>query len=206
MAKKLSGLQTISSISKALGVSRRTATNYVYEMRKRGCVAVTRGKAKIRIYEISPVPHGSYGYPGLYDIINMNSPVKIAKPYEHRIYREMSIEEAIVRAIKTGDFRVILASLALFRKVKDWKLLYGYAKKESLQRHVGALYDTARKCTRVKKMDGRIRNRLKQAKSQETFIIAGMRSTDFKDIEKEWSIRVPFNKSDLSRYREVRAK
>ncbi len=204
MAKKLSGLQTVSSISRTLGVSRRTAINYVYEMRKRGYIVESRGKAKIRIYEISPIPRASYGYPGLYDVINANSPVKIAKPYEHRMYHKMSVEEAIVRAVKTKDFRVILASLALFRKVKDWKLLYSYAKKEGLRRHVGALYDTARKCTRVKRMDNRIRNKLKQAKSREKFIITGMRSIDFKDIEKEWGICVPFNKSDLSRYREVK--
>jgi hypothetical protein len=204
MAKRLSGMQTVSSISRALGISRRTAINYVYEMRKRGYVAETRGKAKIRIYEISPIPRTAYGYPGLYDVINANSPVKIAKPYEHRIYYKMSIEEAIVRAIKTGDFRVILASLALFKKVKDWKLLYAHAKKEGLQRHVGALYDTARRCTRVKRMDNRIRNKLKYAKSQKKFVITGMRSTDFKDIENEWNIRIPFNKSDLSRYKEVK--
>ncbi|MBI4170179.1 MAG: hypothetical protein HY514_00655 [Candidatus Aenigmarchaeota archaeon] len=204
MAKRLSGLQTVSSISRMLGVSRATAINYAYEMRKRGYVAETRGKGKIRVYEISPVPRTSYGYPGLYEIINANSPVKIAKPYEHRIYHKMPIEEAIVRAIKTRDFRAILASLALFRKVQDWKLLYGNAQKEGLQRHVGALYDTARKCTRVKRMDNRIRNKLKQAKPREKFIIAGMRSVDFKDIEKEWGICVPFNQSDLGRYREVK--
>ncbi len=204
MAKKLSGLQTVSSISRALGVSRATAINYVYEMRKRGHVAETRGKGKIRVYEITPSPRTSYGYPGLYDIINANSPVKITKPYEHRIYREMPIEEAIVRAAKTKDFRVILASLALFRKVKDWKLLYSHAKKENLQRHIGALYDVARTCTRVKRMDGRIKNKLKETKLRKKFIIDGMHSRDFKDIEKEWGIHVPFNRSDLDRYREAR--
>lgn len=204
MAKRLSGLQTVSSISRMLGVGRTTAINYVYEMRKRGYVAESRGKDKIRVYEISPIPRKFYGYPGLYDIINASSPIKISKPYEHRVYHKMPIEEAIVRAIKTDDFRTILASLALFRKIKDWKLLYSYAKREGLQRHVGALYDIARKCTRVKKMDKRIRNKLKQAKSQKKFMIAGMRSADFKDVEKEWGVCVPFNKSDLDRYGEVK--
>ena len=204
MAKRLNGLQTVSSISKLLGINRATAVNYVYEMRKLGYVAETRGKGGIRVYEISPFHRAPYSYPGLYDIINANSPVKIAKPYEHRLYHKMSVEEAIVRAIKTKDFRTILASLALFGKIKDWKLLHGYAKKEGLQRQVGALYDTARTCTRVRRIDSRVRNSLKQSKSREQFIIDKMKSADFKDIEKEWDIRIPFNKSDLGRYKEAR--
>ncbi len=204
MAKQLRGMQTVSSISRKLGIGRRTAINYICEMRKGGYVTESRGKNKTRIYEISPLTGRMHGYPGLYDIINSNSPIKLVKPYEHRVYCEMSVEEAIVRAIKTRDFRAILASLALFRKVKDWSLLYKLAKEENLQRQVGALYDLARKCIRVRKMDKRIRNNMKQSKNVEKFIIKNMKSSDFTGIEKEWGIFVPFNKSDLNRYMEVK--
>jgi len=202
IATKLKGFQTVSSIQRILGISRRTAINYIYELRKRGFLRTTRGENKIRIYEISPIPKKRLGYPGLYNIINMNSPIKIAKPYEHILYREMPIEEAIIRAIKTKDFRTILAALALFGKVIDWSLLYKFAKKEGFQHHVGALYDVARSCIRVRRMDKRIRNKLKQAHGRNRFIIPKLKSKDFKDIEKEWKIFIPFNKSDLSKYKE----
>lgn len=205
MAKQLKGLQTVSSVSKKLDVNSRTAINYIYEMRKRGYVTESRGKNKIRIYEIYPLPRRIHGYPGLYDVINANSPIKLVKPYEHRVYNEMSVEEAVVRAVKTGDFRTILASLALFNKMSNWSLLYRLAKEENLQRAVGALYDTARKSMRVRKMDNRIRNRMKQSKPGEKFIVKNMKSNDFKEIEKEWDVFVPFNKSDLGRYKETRA-
>ena len=204
LAKNLEGLQTIRTIRKKLGVSQRTAINYAYELRKRGFLTETRGNNKTRIYEVRALPSVSHGYPGLYDVINSNSRVKLTKPYEHRVYHEMSIEEAIIKAIKTEDYRVILASLALFGKVKNWALLHKLAKKDGLLRHVGALYQVAKKCVRVKKMDMRIMKSMKQNSYKQKFIVPKMKSKDFIYIEKEWGVLIPFNKSDLYRYKEVK--
>src|SRR3989338_2437954 len=53
MAKNLEGLQTVSSAAKTLGVGRRTAVNYISKLKKYGYVRTSRGKGKIRLYEIS---------------------------------------------------------------------------------------------------------------------------------------------------------
>ena len=51
-------------------------------------------------------------------------------------------------------------------------------------------------------MDKRIYKRLLQSKEKEGDIIKGLNSKDYKDIENKWKIRIPFNKSDLWRYKE----
>ena len=53
LAKKLEGLQTISTISKILNIAKRTATNYVSLLRKNGYINETNyGSRKIRMYKI----------------------------------------------------------------------------------------------------------------------------------------------------------
>jgi hypothetical protein len=204
IARRLEGLQTVSSICKILEINRRTAINYVYELRKRGFVRTTRGRGKIRFYEISGYPKKKkLGHPGVYDIINKFSPVKIVKPYEHRVHlKELSVEEAIMKAIETRDFRTILAGLALFKHVKDWKELYYHSKKRNVGRFVGALYDLSRKYMKVKRIDRRIENRLLSSKVKSKYLIPKVKSKNFMNIQKKWRVFIPFNKNDLRRYEE----
>ncbi len=203
-AQELSGLQTIETIEKELNITRHTAANYVAELRKKGFVKTSRGAGKKRMYQIRPYPFVELGNPGLFDIINKYSAVKITEPYVHRIHgRKLTIEEVIVRAVKTRDFRIILACLGLFRHA-NWPLLRKYAKKEKLERAVGALYDLSK---HVIKKTGTMNKRTEQAMLRSTtkdkYIIPKMKSKDFKDIEKKWGVFIPFNKSDLFRYKEV---
>jgi hypothetical protein len=194
---------TAEGLAKRLNVTERTAINYVCELRERGFVETGRGMNGKRIYRISPIKKRRTGYPGLYETINRNSPIKLAEPYEHRIHdHELTLEEALVRAVSTRDFRVILASLALFSRIEDWPRLYYFAKKYGAERYVGALYDLSRKCLRVRRMDGRIRRRLKEARAESRYVIENMKTRDFRDIEREWGVFVPFNRSDLERYKE----
>jgi len=203
MAKKLEGLQTVDSIAKSLNIDRRTAVNYVWELRKEGFVETIYGKRKIRMYKISTLKAKRYGYPGLYEFLNQYSKIKIYAPYINRIYdHKPTPEEMIVRAIKTGDFRTILSSLALFNKVSNWTLLSQIAKKETVGRKIGALYDVARTIIKVRRMDRRTRKALLQSKVEDNFIVKNARTKDFKDIERIWSVIVPFNKADLEAYKE----
>jgi len=205
LAKNLSGLQTVSSISKTLNISNKTAINYVSLLRKKGFIKETiYGARKIRMYKISPLTEKKIGYHGFYEILNKYSRVKIYSLYEKdKIYnKKLTIEEAIIRAIKTKEFRVILASLGLFSKIKNWTRLSYYAKKENLGRKVGALYDSAKFIIKVKKMDKRIRNSLLKNASKDKFIINNIKSKDFKEIEKIWDVYLPFNKFDLEVYKE----
>ena len=202
IAKKLEGLQTISAIANTLKINKRTAINYVSELRKKGLVKTEYGKRKIRLYRISTIKRKEVGYPSIYDIINQNSRIKIVTNYKHISYKKLCIEEVIVEAVKTKSFRVILASLELFNKVRDWSKLYKLAKKEQIGRKIGALYDLTRKFIKIRKIDKRTRNALLRSKVKDKYIIKKIKSKDFKNIEKIWGIYLPFNKADMRDYKE----
>lgn len=203
VAKKAEGLQTLGSFAKALRIGRGTAVLYLHRMRVAGFVRTMRGAKGRRLYDISPVRLREIGSAGLFETLNEGSPLKLRTPFAHRVYgRTMTPEEAVVRAVETGDYRVILVSLELFRKVRDFGLLYNLAKGKGIARKIGALYALSRRYFRVRRMDGRIMRRMKASPAGKTgkgYIIEGMKSSDFGDIEKEWGIRIPFNKSDLAK-------
>ena len=200
MAKNLEGLQTVSSAAKTLGVGRRTAVNYISKLKKYGYVRTSRGKGKIRLYEISGVKFVKKSGTELYDFINKHSPIKVREPYRYVIHDKITAEDAIPRAIETKDFRIILAAMHLFRLVEDWPELNRHANARGVQKAVGALYELARKYMRVRRIDKRTANAFMKAKTMEKFIVPNMRSRDFLDIEKKWEIHIPFNKSDMERY------
>ena len=199
MAKENEGFHTVESFSKSLDISRGTAINYLYAMRKRRLIETERGKRGKRMYRISPVTLKKIGYPGLIETINEYSSLKLESAIEERSDHKITPEEAIVRAIRTGDFRVVLASLELFKKIDDCWSLYRFAKENNAERFVGALYTLSRKLFRVRSADKRVLRLLKKAKIKEKYMIPRMRSSDFKDIEKEWKVHIPFSKSDLDR-------
>ena len=200
LLKKLEGVQTIESAQRILTLSRRKTIYYVYRLRKEGCVKTRRLSDNKRIYTISfenKLKGTSY-----FEIINEHSPVKIATPITYKIYgKEPSLEETLVYAIKTNSLRTILASLALFKKISSWSELYQLAKKNRIERQVGALYDLARKFMRIRKMPKRFRNNALPDKTYDfEYTIPGLMSRDFKDIEHVWKVYLPFNKNDLSDY------
>lgn len=201
LLKKLEGVQTIDSARNLLKTDKGKAVYYLFRLRKEGYVKTRHLSDNKRVYDISfenKLKGTSY-----YEIINKHSPVKIASPITYKIYgKDPSLEEALVYAIKTGSLRTILASLALFRKITDWSQLYRLAKKNSIERQVGALYDLARKIMKVRSMPDRFRNNALPKKGRNfERIIPDLMSKDFRDIEEKWKVRLPFNRSDLSDYR-----
>ena len=203
IVKKLEGLQNIDSIMSKLGIKRNTAVQYVYSLRKRGLIETRIGRGKKRLYRITKLPKINIGNPGYYEIINKNSSIKVWEKYEHRVIgRKISIEEAIAWAASTQEDRLHLAVLALFKKVKNWSELYKWALYFKSRRKVGALYDAARKFMLVRRMDGRIRKKLLEAKNESKYLYPNLKSKDFKDIENKWRVFIDLNKSDLMRYKE----
>ena len=198
----LEGLNTIDLVAKKLHIKKTTAIKKVHELRKLGYVKTSGGGKQPRIYRISRTKLVELGNPGLYEVINKNSPIKLVQPYIHRFFnKKLSIEEAIVRAVQSRDFRLILASLALFNKIRNWHDLYQLAKKANIRRKLGALYDTARETIKVRKMDDKTQKLLLQAKNESRYIIQGLKSKDFRAIEKKWKVYIPFNIADLERYK-----
>jgi hypothetical protein len=200
MAMEREGLYTLEGFSRAEGIKKSTATLYLHELRKRGFVRTTREKKGKRFYDVSPVSLREIGSKGFYQVLNENSPLKIREPFVHRVYgREMTIEEAIIEALKTRRSRFVLASLGLFRKPMDWNRLYGLAKREGLERHVGALYSLSRRIFRVRAADERILRRMGESRVKDRFMVPKIKSDDFKDIEEEWGVYIPFNRPDLEK-------
>lgn len=201
LVNKLEGIQTIKSISSLLGINKKKAIYYVFRLRKKGYVKTKRTKDKTRVYSISK--EHKAGGESYYEIINQNSPIKIAARHTHKVYgKKISLEEALIFAIKTRDLRTILAALALFKKINNWKELYELAKKNKLKREVGALYSLARKIMKTKKITKRFMTlSLPKKEDKYKYIIQGMKSKDFKEIEKEWKIYLPFNMADMEEYK-----
>ena len=203
LAKKLEGLNTLEMAREKLNVKKSTAIKILSLLRKEGFVETSGGGKKPRLYKISPLRIASKEHLGLYDIINKYSKVKLWEPYKHKVMdRELTIEEAIPMAIKQKEFRLTLASLGLFGFVKDWAKLNYFAKKYDAKKEVGALYDVARSYMKTRKMDERTRKSLLKGKIRKRFIINHAKSKDFKDLGKLWNVYIPFNKADLTRYKE----
>ena len=203
IAKKLEGLNTLKMVKDRLKVKKSTAVKMLSLLRKEGFVETSGGGKKPRLYKINPLRVAGKEHLGLYDIINKYSKVKLWEPYKHKVMdRVFSVEEAIPMAIKEGNFRLTLATLGLFNFVKDWAKLNYFAKKYNARKEVGLLYDVARSYMKTRKMDERTRKSLLIGKIRRRFIIKHAKSKDFKDIEKVWNVYVPFNKADLTRYKE----
>jgi len=205
LVKKLEGNHSLESIIEILKennikISKKKAIYIIYNLRKKGFVKTERLSNNKRIYNISfDNSLGGFNY---YEIINENSPIKLALYEDYKIHGKKKIlEEALIYALKEKSIRAILAILALFQKINNWPLLYKLAKKEGLQRQVGALYDVARTILKTRKMTKRFRN-LSFPKKLDKFqyIIEDLKSRDFKNIEKIWKVYIPFNKIDLEDY------
>ena len=202
IAKELEGLQTVNSIAKQLNVDRRTSINYAWALRKKGFLENVYG-GRVKLYRINPLIKRKIGY-SFYELLNKYSKVKLAVREDYIIHseREPSVEEILVRAVKNDNFRVVLASLGLFNKIRSWSRLYKFAKNYNVRRKIGALYDVAREIIRVRRMDDKTRKLLLNAKNEERYIIPRFKSKSFQDIEKKWNIYIPFNKADLEVYKE----
>lgn len=197
--KKLEGLQTIDTIMKILNIKRQTAINYISQLRKKGYVEYYSAGRSKRIYKISIIKSKFKENNGVYNIINKYSKIKVAEPYAYFIHnKKLTNEEALVLALRSQNFKLILASLNLFAHIKDWKLLNKIAKKYKLQRQVGALYELARQFIRTKRMDERIKKSMQKGKG-EKYIYAKIKTKDFNAIAKKWRVEIPFRNSDLMR-------
>ena len=207
LAKKLEGINTLGMVAKSLKVKNSTAIKILSILRKEGFVETSGGGKKPRLYKISPLRVAGKGHLGLYDIINKYSKVKLWEPYKHKVIdRDLSIEESIPMAVgiafKERNFRLVLAVLGLFNRVKDWSKLCLYSKKYNVGRRVGALYDVARTIMKTRKMDNRTQKALLKGKDKSKFIIKQHKPKYFKDIEKIWRVHIPFHRADLKRYKE----
>ena len=130
----------------------------------------------------------------MFDILNKYNPnFKLNPWYDHQVHGKYTVEDVIVDAIKTENFRAILATLRLFNHVTDWKRLYKLAKEKDCWQKVGALYDVARMFIKVRKMP----EKYKHNKFKEWKFYTILRKKNFPEISEKWHVFIPFNRNDL---------
>ena len=185
---------------RTMNIGKKRAIYYLYRLRKEGYVKTKRLKNHKRLYSISI--ENKLGGKSYEDVINAYSPLKIATSSMHVLYgKEITPEEALIYALQTKSLRIILASLALFKKIKNWKELYRRSKEFHLERKIGALHGLVKNIMRVRKMPKRFKNlTLPQKKEKYVYILQGLKSNDFTDIERLWKVYLPFNKGDVEEY------
>jgi hypothetical protein len=207
LLKKLEGNHTLDSIIEILKenkiiVNKNKAIYLIYKLRKKGFVRTERLSNSKRVYNISFKNRlGGFNY---FEIINDNSPIKLAINEDFKIHgKKKSYEEAFIYGLGLKSPRVTIAILGLFQKINNWPLLYRIAKKDNLQRQIGALYDVAKTIIKIRRMTKRFLN-LSLPKKQDKFqfILINQKSKDFKDIEKKWKVYIPLNKIDLEEYKQ----
>lgn len=193
LLQRLEGLHTVETIMKELGITRQSAINLVSRLRKENYVT-TRGGRKKRLYKIT-IRKQRPRDEGMFDIINKYSPMKLQPWYDHQVHGHYSAEDALVDALQTKSFRVILASMRLFSHIKDWPKLYNSAKEKDCWQKIGALYDVARLFFRVKRMPEKYY--LKFNKEKKWAALTQLKKLNFPTIAKKWRIYIPFNEKDI---------
>ncbi len=191
---KLEGLHTAETAAKALGIGRQSTINILSRLKKEGYVTVSGGGKQPRLYKVTrrkQMPRD----PGMFDIINKYSPMKLSPWYDHQVHGRYGPEEALVDAIQTRSFRVILASMRLFNHITDWPRLYRLAKERGVWKKIGAIYDVAKRFIRVKKQPELYAH--KCAPYGEWQQLTQLKKKNFPDIAEKWHVYIPFNMNDL---------
>ncbi len=204
LAESLQGIWTVETLAERLKIERAKAIYVVHRLRKLGFVKTNYGAGKRRVYYISLLnKQKGVSYTEKINEAARNPGIMLADYNPHYLHgREPSYEEALIYALKQEKIRYVIASLALFRKITDWSLLYKLAKKENLVREITALYEIARKVVgRVRKMPKRFLHLAERRRKQFAYIVQGFSSDDFTDTEKKWKVYIPLNRADLEEYR-----
>src|SRR3989338_2869467 len=130
LVKRLEGKQTIETIASALKVKQGTAANIISKLRGEGYLKTQGGGKQKRIYTISQKKFVK-GEKNLFDIINKYSKFKLAPTFKHEIFGKYSVENALVDAILTRNFRISLKKEMTKKKIilKDLKTNSEIAKK-----------------------------------------------------------------------------
>src|SRR3989344_9349071 len=149
--RKIEGLQTIETVAESLNIKKQSALNLISKLKKQGYVTVSGGRQQKRLYKITVRKQRKRNF-GMFDIINKYSSMKLAPWYDHQVHGHYGPEEALIDAIQTQSFRVILASMRLFNHITNWSKLYKLAKEKGCWQKAGALYDLAKLYFKVRKM------------------------------------------------------
>lgn len=194
---KLEGLHTVETVMRVLGITRQSVLNLLSRLKKQGYVTTSGGGKQVRLYKIT-MRKQRPRVPGMFDIINRYSPMKLAPWYDHQVHGQYGPEEALIDAIQTKSFRVILASLRLFNHITDWPKLYRLAREKDCWAKVGALHDIGQIFFRVRKLPVQY---AKGNGQQQGFLTRTYETTEpvFLPIAQKWHVPIPFRWGDIDK-------
>ena len=193
LLRKLEGLHTVETVMEELSIGRQSALNRLSRLKKEQHLTVSGGGRVKRLYKIT-LRKQRPRVPGMWDILNRYNPhFKLNPWYDHQVHGRYTVEDALVDAIETKSFRIILATLRLFSHITDWPRLYKKAGEKSSWQKVGALYDVSRLFFKVRKMPERYR----KEKYKKWQFLTQLHKKNFPVIGERWRIYLPFNRKDL---------
>ena len=195
--RKIEGLQTVETIAEALNIKMDSALNLICKLKKQGYITTSGGGRQKRLYKVTLRKQRKRDK-GMFDVINKYSPMKLNPWYDHQVHGKYGPEEALVDAVQTRSFRVILASLRLFNHIVDWKKLHAMAKERDVWQQIGALYDTSKLYFRARKMPKRY---LKPGYKKKEYLIRDYLTKEdkYKRISKIWNVEIPFREKDMAK-------
>ena len=192
--RKLEGLHTVETAAAAAKLGRQSTINLLSRLKKEGHVTVSGGGKQPRLYRVTMRKQRPRS-PGMFDIINKYSPMKLSPWYDHQVHGHYGPEEALVDALQTQSFRAILASMRLFNHITDWPKLYRLSRDKSLWVKLRALFDVARLFIKVKSMPNVYAHQQTHQKRWQAF--TQLRKLNFPEIATKWRVYIPFNPKDM---------
>src|SRR3989338_10365876 len=192
LLRKLEGLHTVETVMEELSIGRQSALNRLSRLKKEQHLTVSGGGRVKRLYKIT-LRKQRPRVPGMWDILNKYNPhFKLNPWYDHQVHGVYGTEEALIDAIQTQSFRVILASMRLFNHITNWPKLYKLAKEKGCWQKAGALYDLAKLYFRVREMPAYYLKYKPGAWQR----LTQLKKTNFPGIAKKWQVFIPFNEKD----------
>lgn len=193
MLWNLEGLHTVETVMQELNLSKQSSINLLSKLKKEKHCTVSGGGKQKRIYKITirkQLPREK----GMFDIINKYSPnMKLNPLYDHQVHGNYSVEEALVNAVQSRNFRIILASIQLFAHINNWSKLYKIAKNNNCWQQIGALYDVSRLFFKTKKMPSKYH----KSEPKAWIYLVDFNKINFPEISKKWKVALPFNEKDV---------
>ncbi len=195
--KQIEGLQTIDTVAQLLNLKKQSAINLLSKLKKQRYVTVSGGGKQKRFYKITLTTQLPRDI-GMFDLINKYSPMKINPWFDHQVHGEYTPEDALIDALQTENFRLILASMHLFKHITSWPKLFKLAKQKNCYQKVGALYDVARLFMRVKNMPNQYKNKKFM---HHLFLIKEYitKESKFIPIDQKWKTSIPFRLGDIQK-------
>ncbi len=193
------GIWTVDTLQKYLHYSRQGTINLLSKLRQDGFVQTKGGGKQIKIYTIDLKRNTNFQN-GMFDILNKYAPQKVIPPFEHKVFGNYRVEDALVDLLQIPSIRIQSNVLFLFNHVQDWTYLRKKATAAKSDAHLGLMYDIARMTRKTQRMPKKVETALMRRRPYtiqawiHEFLPSDKRLVA---ISQKWNIISPFSIHDL---------